>query len=144
MVAFKHAIYWVEDSPPDQELIKIAFKRSLPETDELIRFFETGESLLEALSETNIYPKLTILDINLPGMSGLEVLKSLKRNEKYISIQVLMFSGSTSLSDIKSAYNNFSNGFLEKPSDFNELTSLTQHLVDFWLTRNITLPISNI
>lgn len=119
----------------------MAFKRSCPETDELIHFFQTGEEFLNALKEVKIYPKLAILDINLPGVSGLEFLKSLKSNKKLLSIPVLMFSGSTASSDIRASYEHFANGFLEKPTDFSELISLTRHLVDFWLSKNITIPI---
>lgn len=77
-------------------------------------------------------PDLILLDLSLPGASGLEVLMTLKSSENFSHIPVVIFSSSRSASDIKSAYRAGANGFVTKPPDFESLIQAMEGILHYW------------
>lgn len=77
-------------------------------------------------------PHLILLDVNLPGMDGCEVLERIKSNPQLRSIPVVMLSTSRSLRDIDACYNAHANAYIRKPTDLAGNVAVLRHLDQFW------------
>ena len=102
----------VEDSPSDVLLIREALRRCSIPADVTIAY--DGEQALAALA--NFHPDLIVLDLNLPKLSGIDVLKSFKNNS---NIPIAVFSGSDNPADRKQVLDLGANEYLTKPPDFD-------------------------
>lgn len=130
-----HKVLLVEDNLGDVVLMEeaIAQKKLNIHLDHC----EDGGAALEYLKkiETNQLeepPKLIILDLNLPKVSGKEVLKKFKTSEVAKAIPIIIFSTSSLDSDISDCYLNGANAFLTKPSDVFEFFDLMELTCAFW------------
>lgn len=132
------AILLVDDSQVDVDLAVLALSRihfSKPvqiardgaETLEIVEKWQQGGSI----------PKLILLDINLPKVSGLEVLKVIKSSAKTKFIPVVMLTSSSNDIDIRTAYEYGANSFITKPVDFDKFMILTAALCDYWIGLNV-------
>src|SRR5436305_5363532 len=122
----KHNILIVDDDADDREIIKDAFL-SLEEEQEFI-FLENGDKLIEYL-EHNVatsLPSLILLDLNMPGNDGREVLKQLKTNKRYQHIPTIVLTTSSSNRDKLTSYDLGANCFITKPDSFNKMIDLTK------------------
>ncbi len=132
----------VEDSPSYQELILEAFEQ-LSQSCQL-HIVSNGEDALAYLRQqlsnaTIIRPDLILLDINLPKMSGLDVLKVIKHDRDLQSIPVIILSASHQLSDIRESYRQLANCYIQKPSNWENLFNLIKEILFFWF-QLVTLP----
>jgi len=93
---------------------------------EAIDFFE-GVNSKESL------PDIVLLDINLPKMSGHEVLMYLKDSEKYRHLPVIMLTTSSSENDLLKSYKNHVNCYIVKPIDANDFINAVNKIEDFWI-----------
>ena len=128
-----HQILIVDDDADDREIIKDAFN-STSEDHEYI-FLETGEKLIEYL-EINVaknMPSLILLDLNMPGKDGREILKEIKSDQRYHHIPVIVFTTSSSNRDQLISYDLGANCFITKPDTFNKLVDLTSCIARLWL-----------
>jgi len=80
--------------------------------------------------------RVILLDINLPGMNGIDLLKKIRSINELKYIPVIMFSTSDNPDDIKKSYDNGANAYLVKPSGLTPLTETLQKVCDFWLSIN--------
>jgi CheY-like chemotaxis protein len=85
-------------------------------------------------------PGLILLDLNLPGTDGREVLCQIKRDSNLKTIPVIVFTTSSSPKDVEACYQKGANSYIIKPIDFNQLKQSIQTILDFWFTAN-TLPV---
>jgi CheY-like chemotaxis protein len=83
-------------------------------------------------------PSLVLLDLKLPQVPGLEVLKQLRRRRQYDATIVIVLTSSRHPNDIQSAYRLHANAYLCKPSGIEKLMPIAQAIKDFWLTHNET------
>ncbi len=124
----------VEDNKGDVLLIKRAFSRSpIPHEITVAR---TGE---EALSILNSHPMddqsdMILLDLNLPGISGHEVLRTVKNHERHKRIPVFVLSSSRAAEDVVSSYEAHANCYLVKPHDLETLEEITHRIGEFWFS----------
>jgi CheY-like chemotaxis protein len=110
----------VDDSPADRASIKIAFAKSGYPLN--LQFAFSGTAALDYLrSETEARPHLMLVDVKMPGLSGIELLQTLKADPDLLRIPVIMFSGSDDKEDVDSAYRNFAAGYIRKPVDVEGL-----------------------
>lgn len=132
----------VEDSPDFAFLLQEAFKElqsknnliSVRDEIELYRYLQSeGE-----FSERAI-PDLILLDLNLPGKGGQEILKELKSSDQFGAIPVIILTGSTNPAEIDQSYDSGANCFLTRPVNFNDLISLVSILEKFWFSM-VKLP----
>lgn len=121
---FNSVVLYVEDNRENARLMQMIFNR-LEDTDLLI--VGDAETALVAARETP--PGLIMLDIRLPGMSGIEAIQELKKFEKTRDIPVIMVSADVVPSNINAAKAAGCRAFLTKPLDVNEtLMTVRQHL----------------
>lgn len=135
-------ILLVEDNQNDVELTLRSQKDRGHESS--IHIVQSGEEALEFLWGTgryagrnvNFLPKVIFLDLNLPKMSGLEVLKKIKTDERTKTIPVVMVSLSTEPRDIEESYALGANSYVQKPLDFEGLTETISQARRYWLATN--------
>ena len=123
----------VEDSHADYRAAERMLRRFQP-TARLERF-ETGEDLLNELpkrSVTDWWPRLIVLDVNLSGKTGVEVLKELK-SSPWARVPVIVLSGSAHVRELIQSYNLGAGGFLTKPTGLDDLHSTWGAIVQYWL-----------
>lgn len=107
-----------------------------------VKIIENGKDALDALREltdAKVRPKLILLDMNLPGLSGLDLLKRIKEIPFLKYVPVIFFSTSDNPRDVKASLEFGANAYLTKPSGYNNLVSCLQSLYDFWFTKNLHL-----
>jgi chemotaxis family two-component system response regulator Rcp1 len=125
----------VEDNEGDILLTREAFELST--INYALDVVRNGEEAMHYLHGEFAYkggslPDLIILDINLPKLSGHEVLNAIKGSEKLKSIPVIMFTTSSTERDIVASYKNYANCYITKPFDTNEFHESVQCIEDFW------------
>lgn len=79
-------------------------------------------------------PDLILLDVNLPKMSGHEVLSNIRSNEKLACIPVIMLTTSSSENDVLQSYQNHANCYITKPVDINDFLEVVLSIQDFWIS----------
>jgi two-component system response regulator len=135
-------ILLVEDNPRDAEMtIRALKKRNLANP---LYVVEDGEEALDfifcrgAYAERNksMLPKLILLDLKLPKVNGLEVLKALKSDEQMKTIPVVVVTSSKEDPDIKAAYALGANSYVIKPVDFDGFLDAMSSLGLYWLLVN--------
>jgi len=128
----------VDDDPDDRQIILDAFLENNPDVDYV--FVENGGELMAILynSRPEEYPTLILLDLNMPGMLGLQVLKEIKGNSRFSAIPTAVLTTSILPNDRKLSYDLGANCFFIKPSSFNELVEITQYLSQMWLQKAVS------
>ena len=130
-------VYIVDDDPDDRQIILDAFLENKYLGD--YAFIESGEQLLENLQDANtLFPSLIMLDLNMPGIVGLHVLKDIRHQKQYSHIPIVILTTSSLHMDRKLAYEYGANCFLRKPSSFPRLVSLADGIIKLWLVDNDT------
>jgi CheY-like chemotaxis protein len=132
------SIMLVDDSQVDIDLTILAFSRI--NFSKTVRIARDGAEMLEVMDHWNAgspLPQLILLDINLPKVSGLEVLRILKKSERTSHIPVVMLTSSTNDVDVKTAYEYGANSYLIKPVDFDKFILLTTVLCNYWIDLNV-------
>jgi len=81
-------------------------------------------------------PKLLLLDLKLPKLDGLEVLKFLRSHKQFESMPIVVLSSSREISDVKRAYELGVNSFAVKPVQFDQYLTRISALVSYWMTIN--------
>ncbi len=128
-------ILLVEDNPDDAELAIRALKKN--NLANHLLHLQDGEEALEFLfNEKNGKPKLVLLDLKMPKVDGIEVLRQLKSNEKTKSIPVVMLTSSKEDRDIIESYQLGVNAYIVKPLDFEQFGNAIKQLGLFWLVLN--------
>ncbi|QRO02939.1 response regulator [Archangium violaceum] len=127
----------VEDSDPDAEaLLRVA--RRMPLFAPVVRVRD-GESALDYLYRRGAYvdaprPVLVLLDLNMPGIGGQEVLSQLKADPELRSLPVIIFSNSSLAQDVDGAYAGGANSYLFKPGGSEEMQEAARALECFWFS----------
>ncbi len=134
-------ILLVEDNEGDILMTIEAFEDS--KIANTITVLRDGKAAIDYIDnmEVDTMPTLVLLDINLPKMSGHEVLRHIKRSEKHKQVPVIMLTTSSSERDILSAYKHYANCYITKPIDISEFMVAIAKIEDFWI--NIVSTPSN-
>lgn len=132
----------VEDNPDDELLILRALKKNNIANEVIVAhdgvealdfLFGTGDY---ATRDLTIMPQVIILDLKLPKIDGLELLKRIRANELTKYIPVVIMTTSAEQKDIVDSYNLGANSYIQKPVDFSEFMQATQQLGLYWLVIN--------
>lgn len=135
-------ILLVEDDPAHAEIARRNFETF--RVSNRIMHVEDGQAALDYLYHREAYadpakspvPHLILLDLRLPKIDGLEVLRRIKQDEHLSRIPVVVLTTSASESDLARAYEHHANSYLVKPVDFDKFTSLMETLGYYWLAWN--------
>ncbi len=128
-------ILLVEDNPDDVELTKRAFKKSNVANELMVA--RDGEEALEMLHGSDrIVPAVVLLDLNLPKIDGLEVLRRIRADERTRLLPVVILTSSREESDLIKGYSNGANSYIRKPVDFDKFIEAIQSLGLYWLVLN--------
>jgi CheY-like chemotaxis protein len=132
----------VEDNPNDAELVNRVFrKHGLAEKSILLK---DGVEALEFLFAQGRFagrsghgvPKVVLLDLKLPKVDGIEVLRRLKADERTRTIPVVALTSSTEQRDLKAAYELGVNSYVTKPIEFSKFSEIVAELGKYWLDVN--------
>jgi CheY-like chemotaxis protein len=135
-------ILLVEDNPNDIELTLYALKKyHVAERVDVVR---DGVEALDYLFCQGPYthrrvedvPQLILLDLKLPKMDGLEVLRQIKANARTQSIPVIALTSSREDADVRESYRLGINSYIVKPIDFDHFTEAVRRLGTYWLLHN--------
>jgi CheY-like chemotaxis protein len=96
-------------------------------------------NILRKLAEEQLKPRLILLDLNLPGISGIEILKEIRDILYLRYVPVVVFSTSDNPKDIKLSLEFGANAYVTKPGSYLELITCLQSFSDFWLHQNAQL-----
>lgn len=134
-------ILLVEDNADDIELTLRAFKKSQLTSHIVIK--RDGQEALDYLLDTdssgytNPLPTVTLLDLNMPRLNGLDVLKRLRSEERTSTMPIVILTTSDEQCDIVKSYRLGANSYIRKPVDTQEFFAAIQELEAFWTVRNV-------
>jgi len=138
----KKSILLVEDNPDDEILTVRALKKSNILNDIIV--VRDGVEALDYLfgagsyadRDMTVMPQLILLDLKLPKIDGLEVLRRVRGNEKTRLLPVVVLTSSSEEQDMIESYSLGANSYIRKPVDFNRFTESVKNLGLYWLVLN--------
>ena len=131
----------VDDNPDDAEFTLRALRRADPSLQ--VTTAEDGVQALDFMFCTGAYegrdpvtPRVVLLDLKLPRIDGLEVLRRIKGDARTRNVPVVMLTSSKERRDIHEAYVRGANSYIVKPVEYVELVAKLQDLIRYWLELN--------
>lgn len=135
----------VDDDVEDVHFIKRAFKKNKVENP--LFSVLSGEEALEFLQRSEhehaSYPGLMLLDLNMPGVGGMETLQRIKRHEEWRKIPVVVFTTSKAQEDIDTSYRLGANSFISKPFGLEGLVGVVANICQYWFSVSALPSTSN-
>jgi two-component system, response regulator len=139
-------ILLVEDNPNDVELTRCAFEKSNVMNEIVVAC--DGEQALHYLFATGLHvnrdpammPEVVLLDMKLPKIDGLGVLRRMRVDERTKRLPVVMLTSSREDKDVVTSYDLGANSFVRKPVDFSQFVEAIRHLGIYWLIMNEPPP----
>jgi two-component system response regulator len=128
-------ILLIEDNPDDAELTIRTLKK-LKLANNLLHLDDGKEALDFLYDESNGAPKLILLDLKMPRVDGIEVLRKIKSNERLKVIPVVILTSSKEECDIVDSFKLGVNAYIVKPVDFEQFENAVTQLGLFWMTLN--------
>jgi CheY-like chemotaxis protein len=132
----------IEDNPNDAELIVRGLKKVINTENLLI--LDDGEKAIDYLLNDEVFTneknnlKVIFLDLKLPKISGLDILKELKTNIRFQKIPVVVLTSSKEDYDIKTAYTLGANSYIVKPMEYETFISTIASIGKYWILMNET------
>ncbi|PZV19249.1 MAG: response regulator [Leptolyngbya sp.] len=136
-------ILLIEDSPSDATLTMQSLQQA--KITNTLHWVEEGEAAMDFLYQREEYanaprPDLILLDLNLPGMDGREILAEVKADPNLRRIPVVVLTTSSDEADVLRSYDLHANCYVTKPFDVQQFIQVIQLISDFWLTA-VKLPL---
>ena len=139
-------ILLVEDNPDDEVLARRALKKN--DIDNEVVVAHDGVEALDYLFGAGAYegrdvgdvPEVVLLDLKLPKMGGLEVLRRIRADERTWSLPVVILTSSKERQDLIDGYGYGANSYIRKPVDFAQFVEAVRQLGLYWLILNETPP----
>jgi len=147
------SILLVEDNPDDRELMKLAFAQGeithnlivvsdgIEALDYLQRHDRNRNSEAEGDFSLAGMPSLIMLDLNLPKINGIEVLRRIRASPRIRLLPVVIISSSNEPQDLIDSYINGCNSYIRKPIHFTQLQNFVKEISTYWLTVNQLPPV---
>ena len=142
-------ILLVEDNPDDEALTLRALKKNNIQNDVVVA--RDGVEALDYLfgtgnhtgRDTSVLPSVTLLDLKLPKIDGLEVLKKIRADERTKFMPVVILTSSKEEQDLINGYKLGANSYIRKPVDFSQFIEAVRQLGLYWLLLNEAAPVGN-
>jgi CheY-like chemotaxis protein len=132
-------IVLVEDNPDDQALTLRALKKQNI-ANEIVVLNDGVEALDYLLAEDKVLPDLVLLDLKLPKVDGLQVLRRLRSEPRTQLLPVVVLTSSDEDRDVIEGYRLGANSYIRKPVDFNQFSEAVRQLGLYWLVLNQAPP----
>jgi CheY-like chemotaxis protein len=133
MSDYRRPILLVEDNPVDVDLTRRAFARQkISNPIEVARDGEEALAWIQRWERGEPLPVVVLLDLKLPRVHGLEVLRQLKAHPRFSSIPVVILTTSSEDTDVKTAYSLGANSYIVKPVDFDKFQHVVQQVELYW------------
>jgi CheY-like chemotaxis protein len=130
-------ILLVEDNPMDLDLTLRAFsKKKFSNQVHVARDGEEALAFIPRWEAGEPLPAVVLLDINLPKVNGLEVLRQLKAHERFRRIPVVILTSSREDKDLNTAYDLGVNSYIEKPVSFSKFMEVAEQIELYWCVLN--------
>ncbi len=134
-----HAILLVEDNPDDVEITRRALRDSGTPVELIV--VRDGQEALDYLLRQGSHaaaagwrlPDLVLLDVNLPRLTGREVLERIRATDDFRSVPVVVLTTSTRPEDVRALYAAGANTYIEKPQDFRHFVEVLKTIRHYWL-----------
>jgi two-component system, response regulator len=131
-------ILLVEDNPDDEELTVHALRMR---TTANVEVAHDGEEALDHLfNDAKDMPQLVLLDLKLPNIDGLEVLRRIRADERTCLTPVVILTSSDAPIDVAAGYRHGANSYVRKPVDFDQFSEAVHQLGLYWLATNEPPP----
>jgi CheY-like chemotaxis protein len=126
----------VEDNPGDVRLVEDGVAAAAAELD--LQIIKSGRAAIERLTSLDAgdpreHPDLILLDLNLPGKSGFDVLRAVRTETDFRDVPVVVVSSSQNRDDITRVYELSGNAYVTKPADPDDYIEMIAAIVDFWI-----------
>ena len=131
-------IILVEDNPDDERLTLRALRKANVANEILIA--RNGEEALTMVLNADPLPSVILLDLKLPKISGLEVLRQIRANARTRFLPIVVLTSSSEDRDIIESYNLGANSYVCKPVEFDRFTEAVSQLGLYWALINQALP----
>ena len=139
-------ILLVEDNPSDEALLMHALQKA-GITNPIVRAKDGLEAIQFLFAEGRFefrdpddLPAIVLVDLNLPKLDGLEVLRRMRANYRTKLIPVAIFTSSVEEQDLINGYTLGANSYVRKPIDFGQFSNVVTQLVSYWTTLNEPPP----
>ncbi len=130
-------IFLVEDNPMDVDLALRAFKkRRLVNRIEVARDGEEALAWVPRWESGETLPAVILLDLKLPRVDGLEVLRQIKAHEKLRGVPIVVLTTSADSQDVRRAYELGANSYIVKPVDFDKFVDVASQIEVYWTVLN--------
>ena len=128
----QHSVFIVDDDSDDRESIRDAFLENKHNQEYV--FMKSGDQLIDHLASVpkGAKPVVILLDLNMPGKDGRDVLKEIKGNKELRGIPVIVLTTSSSEKDREASYELGANCFVTKPDSYRELVNITDSIARLW------------
>jgi len=142
----KGSVLLVEDNLDDEALLRLVWKKNRIQHDLIVAHdgVEALELLLYSDSQTHpvkqLQPDLMLLDVKMPRLSGLDVLKEVRRDPRTLLLPVVLLSLSIDEQDLIDGYLLGANSYVRKPVDFIQFSETMSRVLDYWLVHNHPPP----
>ena len=141
-----NVILLVEDNPTDEELTLRALRKSNVANDVVVA--RDGAEALDYLFARGAYaardpadlPHVVLLDLNLPKIGGLDVLRAIRADERTRTLPVVILTSSAEEKDLVGSYGAGANSYIVKPVDFSQFSESVRQLGLYWIVLNRTPP----
>ena len=130
-------ILLVEDNPMDVDLTKRAFARRRLANP--LRIARDGEEALAYIAQWEVgqpLPVVILLDLKLPKVDGLDVLRQIKAHPQLCAVPVVILTTSAETSDVETAYTLGANSYIQKPVDFDSFLEVAGQIELYWIVLN--------
>jgi two-component system response regulator len=146
MTVRQQPIFLVEDNDDDADLAMMAFSRN-KNFPPIVRAHD-GVEALDYLFARGTHadrnpldlPAIVLLDIKLPRLSGIEVLKAIRSDERTRFLPIIVLTSSNEESDRSAAYQHFANSYVLKPVDYDQFAAAALQLGQYWMSLNVPPP----
>ncbi len=131
-------ILLVEDNPMDVDLTRRAFSRhNLANPLEVARDGKEALDLIDGWKEGDAVPSVILLDLKLPKVSGLEVLRAIRAHPAFGAVPVVVLTSSSEDNDIHEAYSLGANSYIVKPVEFEKFIEVARQIELYWTVLNM-------
>ncbi len=120
----------VDDNPMDRLLAAEAFEEACP--DCVLEVYPSGRAVLAHLESAALLPDVVLLDLNMPGLNGFEVLSALKADARLQMIPVVMLTTSGNPDDIAQAYTLHASSYVVKAPSFAAFVGQVEAFIGYW------------